>query len=236
MTNVVVRHAGCELVCRPELCPAASLADAGIIAPCPGADLRDALAPISLLRHSPLPVGPAWTAALLSTWVGAASAQVAVEPPAAAPVAAPVAEPSAEPAANPPAEATQLQPVRITGSAGADGDEQRRQSTAAKIIIGREEIDRFGDSDIGEVLKRLPGVTTGGAPGRRGGPRMRGLGGGYTQLLINGEPIPSGFSLESLPPDQVERIEILRAPTAEFGARAIAGTINIVLREALQRV
>ena len=125
--------------------------------------------------------------------------------------------------------------MRITGSADADGDEQRRQSTAARIIIGREEIDRFGDSDIGEVLKRLPGVTTGGAPGRRGGPRMRGLGGGYTQLLIDGEPIPSGFSLESLPPEQVERIEILRAPTAEFGARAIAGTINIVLREALQR-
>ncbi|MDP0978044.1 TonB-dependent receptor plug domain-containing protein, partial [Klebsiella pneumoniae] len=43
------------------------------------------------------------------------------------------------------------------------------------------------------------------------------------------------FSLDQLPPDQVERIEVLRAPTAEFGARAIAGTINIVLREALQR-
>ncbi|MEO8296697.1 MAG: TonB-dependent receptor, partial [Burkholderiales bacterium] len=35
----------------------------------------------------------------------------------------------------------------------------------------------------------------------------------------------------SLSPDQVERIEILRAPTAELGARAIAGTINIVMRE-----
>jgi iron complex outermembrane receptor protein len=34
-----------------------------------------------------------------------------------------------------------------------------------------------------------------------------------------------------LTPEQVERIEILRAPTAETGARAIAGTINIVLRE-----
>jgi outer membrane receptor for ferrienterochelin and colicins len=172
---------------------------------------------------------------LSAACMGAANAQVAVEPPAAAPATAPVAEPAPEPATTPPADATQLQRVRITGNAGADGDEQRRQSTAARIIIGREEIDRFGDSDIGEVLKRLPGVTTGGAPGRRGGPRMRGLGGGYTQLLINGEPIPSGFSLESLPPDQVERIEILRAPTAEFGARAIAGTINIVLREALQR-
>jgi iron complex outermembrane receptor protein len=40
----------------------------------------------------------------------------------------------------------------------------------------------------------------------------------------------AGFSLDSLTPDQVERIEILRAPTAETGARAIAGTINIITR------
>ncbi|MFN3630140.1 MAG: TonB-dependent receptor plug domain-containing protein, partial [Casimicrobiaceae bacterium] len=40
---------------------------------------------------------------------------------------------------------------------------------------------------------------------------------------------------EQLSPEQVERIEILRAPTAETGARAIAGTINIILREPLRQ-
>jgi iron complex outermembrane receptor protein len=109
--------------------------------------------------------------------------------------------------------------------------EQRRQSTAAKIVIGREELDRQGDSTLGEVLKRLPGVTIQGAPGRGGGIRMRGLGGGYTQILLDGQRVPPGFSIESLTPDMVEKVEILRAPTAETGARAIAGTINIVLRE-----
>ena len=70
------------------------------------------------------------------------------------------------------------------------------------------------------------------SPRSRGGPpRLRGLGGGFTQLLIDGQRVPPGFSLESLTPEQVERIEILRAPTAETGARAIAGTINIVMRE-----
>jgi outer membrane receptor for ferrienterochelin and colicins len=102
-------------------------------------------------------------------------------------------------------------------------------------VIGREEIDKFGDATIGEVLRRLPGVTTPGAPGRGGPPRMRGLGGGFTQLLIDGQRIPPGFSLESLTPEQVERIEILRAPTAETGARAIAGTINIITREGFRR-
>ena len=127
----------------------------------------------------------------------------------------------------------QLDRVQVDGR--ASDDTVRRQSTASKIVISREEIDRFGDSTLGEVIKRLPGVTTGGRPGRGGDIRMRGMGGGYTQILVNGERMPPGFSLDQLPPDQVERIEVLRAPTAEYGARAIAGTINIVLREALQK-
>jgi len=140
------------------------------------------------------------------------------------------------PAARPAAEAKspeQLKRVEISGT--ASDDSMRRASTASKIVITREEIEKFGDSTVGEVLKRLPGVTTGGAPGRGGDVRMRGMGGGFTQILVNGERMPPGFSLSELPPEQVERIEVLRAPTAEYGARAIAGTINVVLREALKR-
>jgi outer membrane receptor for ferrienterochelin and colicins len=149
---------------------------------------------------------------------------------AAAPAPAPAA--SAAPAEK--AEALQqLQRVEVSGTPSDEA--KRRASTAAKIIIGREEIERFGDSSLGEVLKRLPGVTTGGRPGRGGDIRMRGMGGGYTQILVNGERMSPGFSLDQLPPDQVERIEVMRAPTAEFGARAVAGTINVVLREALAK-
>ena len=144
------------------------------------------------------------------------------------------AQTSAVPTADSAAVKTEsLQRVEVEGV--ASDHTVRRASTAAKIVIGREEIERFGDSTLGEVLKRLPGVTTGGRPGRGGDIRMRGMGGGYTQILVNGERMPPGFSLDQLPPDQVERIEILRAPTAEYGARAIAGTINVVLREALQK-
>ena len=126
-----------------------------------------------------------------------------------------------------------LNRVEVVGASGEN--DVRRASTAAKIVIGKEEIERFGDSSVSEVLKRLPGVTTGGRPGRGGDVRMRGMGGGYTQLLVNGERMPPGLSLESLPPDQVERIEVMRAPTAEYGAQAVAGTINIVLKEALKK-
>jgi iron complex outermembrane receptor protein len=128
----------------------------------------------------------------------------------------------------------QLQRVEITSTRASD-TEERRQSTAAKIVIGREEIERYGDSNLGDVLKRLPGVTMQGRPGRGGNIRMRGLGSGYTQILLDGQRIPPGFSLDSLTPEQIERIEILRAPTAETGARAIAGTINIITREGFNK-
>jgi outer membrane receptor protein involved in Fe transport len=63
---------------------------------------------------------------------------------------------------------------------------------------------------------------------------MRGLGGGYTQVLINGERAPAGFAIDSLAPDVIERIEVLRAASAEFSTQSIAGTINIVLKKAVK--
>ena len=148
------------------------------------------------------------------------------------------AKPAAPQVQSPPADdkaakdSNQLNRVEVIGN--NSDQEQRRTSTASRIVIGKEEIERYGDSSVSEVLRRLPGVTTGGRPGRGGDVRMRGMGGGYTQILLNGERMPPGFSLDNLPPDQLERIEVMRAPTAEFGARAMAGTINIVLKEALK--
>ncbi|MDP3669205.1 MAG: TonB-dependent receptor [Telluria sp.] len=127
-----------------------------------------------------------------------------------------------------------LQQVTVSGTRAND-TEARRNSTASKMIFGREELDRNGDSSVAEILKRLPGVTMGGRPGRGGQVRMRGIGNGYTQMLVNGERTPPGFSIESLSPDQVERIEVMRGPVAEHSTQAIAGTINIVLREGYQQ-
>lgn len=129
-------------------------------------------------------------------------------------------------------DAAKIEAIEVSGRRNAA--ETRRDSSASKIIITREDIEQYGDSNLGDVMRRLPGVTTGGRPGRPGAPAMRGMGGGFTQILIDGERIAPGFSIEQITPEQVERIEILRAPTAETGARAIAGTINIVLREPLR--
>ncbi|MEO6278825.1 TonB-dependent receptor [Roseateles sp.] len=172
-------------------------------------------------------------AAALLACSGLASAQnTSATPAAPADSASAPQRPTGRPAADA-RSAEQLKRVEISGT--VSDDSIRRASTASKIVITREEIEKFGDSTVGEVLKRLPGVTTGGRPGRGGDVRMRGMGGGYTQILVNGERMPPGFSLDQLPPEQVERIEVLRAPTAEYGTRAMAGTINVVLREALKK-
>jgi iron complex outermembrane receptor protein len=193
-----------------------------------------------LLHLHPGACAPARAARRLTLATGfvltatAAAAQQSLPADRAASAASPGRAASAPGRAASAAAASGQQRIEITGGRNSDVDE-RRQSTAAKIVIGREEIDKFGDANVGEVLRRLPGVTTPGAPGRGGPPRMRGLGNGFTQLLIDGQRVPPGFSLESLTPDQVERIEVLRAPTAETGSQAIAGTINIITREGYKR-
>ncbi|MDL2358607.1 MAG: TonB-dependent receptor [Pseudomonadota bacterium] len=126
----------------------------------------------------------------------------------------------------PPADPAPLQQIEIKGAYDA-----RRDDTATRIVITQEEIGRYGDATIGELLKRVPGVTISGVPGHGGEIRMRGLGNGYTQILLDGQPVPPGFSLDSLAPATIARIEVMRAASAETSAQAIAGTINIVLKK-----
>lgn len=126
-----------------------------------------------------------------------------------------------------------VQKIEIKG--GAASYDPRRDDTASKIVVNSEEIQKYGDTSIMDVFKRLPGITVSGAAGRGNGEvRMRGLGAGYTQILLNGERAPAGFSLDSLSPDVIERIEILRAASAEFSTQSIAGTINVVLKKAIK--
>jgi outer membrane receptor protein involved in Fe transport len=122
-----------------------------------------------------------------------------------------------------------LEKIEVQGPNEVD---ERRASTAAKIVVNHDELTKYGDTTLLDAVKRLPGITVE-SDGRGGGSiRMRGLGAGYTQILLDGEPTPPGFSIETLSPDLIERIEVYRSATAEFSAQAIAGTINIVLRKA----
>lgn len=66
--------------------------------------------------------------------------------------------------------------------------------------------------------------------------RMNGMEGPYSQILINSRPIFSGlagvYGLELIPSNMVERVEVVRGGgSALFGGNAIAGTINIILKD-----
>jgi outer membrane receptor for ferrienterochelin and colicins len=136
----------------------------------------------------------------------------------------------------------------VTASVSAEQDahvEQRRQallerwnSPIAKVIVTRDDIAQFRDRRASDILRRVPGVSMGSPIGGRGrSARLRGIGTQYTQILVNGERIAGGgerrqFELDRIPADMVERIEIIKNPSAEYSSDAVAGIVNIVLRQA----
>ncbi len=66
--------------------------------------------------------------------------------------------------------------------------------------------------------------------------RMNGMEGPYSQILINSRPIFSGlagvYGLELIPSSMIERVEVIRGGgSALYGGNAIAGTINLILKE-----
>jgi outer membrane receptor for ferrienterochelin and colicins len=129
-----------------------------------------------------------------------------------------------QPAPAAPAASAPSTSVTVQGRRDNEADE-RRHSVVGLTVIGRDELDAHGDISVLDVLARVAGVDIDGDM-----PRLRGLGGGYTQILLNGEPAPPGFSMDMLAPADIERIEVIKGPTAEFGG--VAGTINVILRRA----
>src|SRR5690349_4343836 len=79
------------------------------------------------------------------------------------------AEPPAAPAQSPALEQKPMAKVEIKGS--AEDYDPRRDDTASKTVISNEEILKYGDTNVFDVLKRAPGVTVIG-----NSIRMRGLG------------------------------------------------------------
>lgn len=100
----------------------------------------------------------------------------------------------------------------------------RRDDTVSKMIVTREEIEKYGDASVIDILNRQAGIVNGSINGLKG----------YTQFLIDGQAPQAGVRISDIPVSQIERIEIIRSALAEYSTQGIAGTINIVLQRTVK--
>ncbi len=113
----------------------------------------------------------------------------------------------------------------------------RTDATAPTLSYDQEYFQRFEPVSAGDAMKRVPSVTFLSDVLESDGARLRGLSPGYTQILINGDRVPGAladrsFFVDRIPAELLERIEIIRAPSANRSGDAVAGALNIVLRDA----
>jgi outer membrane receptor for ferrienterochelin and colicins len=114
---------------------------------------------------------------------------------------------------------------------------RERTELAEPVLTYSEEFfQRFEPLSVGEMLKRVPGVTFSDDIGEYAAPSLRGIGSEYTQVLINGRRISGSGNdnsvlVDRIPAELVERVEIIRSPTSDMDSQGIGGTLNIILKE-----
>lgn len=129
-------------------------------------------------------------------------------------------------------EVMSLDEVVITGTKTF---KRRTESPVIVHVLESKNIDAVQACNISEGLKFQPGlrVETDCQTCNYTQLRMNGLGGGYSQILINGRPIFSPliglYGMEQIPANMVDRIEVVRGGgSALYGSSAIGGTVNVI--------
>jgi outer membrane receptor protein involved in Fe transport len=131
------------------------------------------------------------------------------------------------------ADATPVAELIVTGEIAF---RDRTADVNPTLAYDLDYFQRFEPVSVGEMLKRVPGVTFTSDVLEFDGVSMRGLPPGYTQVLINGRRAPGGegdrsFFVDRIPAELVERIEIIRSPRADQPSDGMAGSLNVVLKE-----
>jgi len=144
-----------------------------------------------------------------------------------------------------------LDAITVTGSNLKGIDLEESQPI---IVIDAEQIREFGAVSVSDLLKQI-GATAGGtgnfttansgalqadAPAGSAGASLRGLGTASTLTLVNGRRVAvSSFAngsenfvdLNAIPMAAIDRVEVLTTgASAVYGADAVAGVVNFVLR------
>ena len=126
----------------------------------------------------------------------------------------------------------ELETVTVVGKR----PEPLQHAAAAVSVIPAGQVEALVAFDVGDVLRREPGVSMPRDPQRFGttGVTVRGIGGNRVHIETDGVPGPKGFAIGSFANtgrqyadlELVERIELLRGPaSALYGSDAIAGVL-----------
>lgn len=130
--------------------------------------------------------------------------------------------------------ATDLSGVVVTATRTAQTQDQ---TLAAITVIDRAEIERLQPSSLPDLLRGTPGMalSNNGGPGKSTSMFLRGAESDHVLVLVDGIKLGSATagstSIQDIPVEQIERIEIVRGPFSSlYGSEAIGGVIQIFTR------
>lgn len=108
-------------------------------------------------------------------------------------------------------------------------------------VISRQQIEQSMAADLADLLRFYAGLDLGrnGGPGQSASIFLRGAESNHTLVMIDGVRINpgtiGGAAIQNIPPELIERIEIVKGPrSALFGSDAIGGVINILTRRSAE--
>ena len=134
----------------------------------------------------------------------------------------------------------QLDGVLITGFSGGQAKALNTQKNKQNItnIVSTDQIGKFPDANIGDAVKRIPGITMQVDQGEARNIIVRGLAPQLNSVTLNGSRIPSAegdnrnIQLDLIPADMIQSIEVNKAVTPDMDGDALGGSVNLVTRTA----
>ena len=138
-------------------------------------------------------------------------------------------------------EVARLSPVVISTTAT---ERALNDAPASITVITQDELARRPVQDLADALQGQPGINIGGVGLTRRGIGIRGMSSEYTLTLIDGRRINqtsglighSDIDLGWVPPEAIERIEVVRGPMSSlYGSDALGGVVNMITRSATDR-
>jgi outer membrane receptor protein involved in Fe transport len=136
-------------------------------------------------------------------------------------------------------EALTVAGIDVVGTRDGQARALQQQRSAANItnVVAADQIGRFPDANIGDAMKRIPGIAMAVDQGEARFGLIRGTEPRLNSITLNGERVPSAeaevreVQLDLIPADMVQSIEVNKAVTPDMDADAIGASVNIVTRQ-----